>query len=298
MARPVFGRGVRKLKPGTAFFLRAPVDAGAVAIAAAHSVPRDVLVSADEVSFELGSSERVVSISSRLLAPPGRPFTQTAGSLREDFLLFALDLEPSHVRLLEADPALPDPGTRIQLLGIPSTGPHDQDDVFGTVSAAAESRIEVALDVPVDLRGWGGAPLLDASRGVVVGMLQAAFPREKGLSIAATPIGAVLEALSAPLEGGLGQRFGEFPAEDPRPATRSTVPAPPAPEPAVTARAAAPPPEPPAGSSQDVLSRLGRDLSSGRQAPEGGLVMEIEYPPNDAILGDSIGAFVAGRALA
>ena len=46
------------------------------------------------------------------------------------------------------------------------------------------------------------------------------------------------------------------------------------------------------------MDQLARDLSSIEQPSGEGLVMEIGYPPEGSILGASIGAFVAGRALA
>jgi hypothetical protein len=297
VARPVFGKGLAQSKPGTVFFLRSPLESGAVAIGTAHNVSFDVLSAAPEVRFELGHTEKFVSASSRLLLPPGRPFQQAGGSLTEDFLVYALDLVPLHVRLLDAKVELPASGTRVRLLGIPSTVPHDEDDVYGTVSVSSAERIEVDLDVPFDLRGWGGAPILDKNDETVVGILQAAFPREKGLTIVATPIGAVLAALEHPLEGGLGRPFASFPAPRPsprggRPAgkpERQEAPAPTKPAPATV---------PSARKAPDSMDQLARDLASIEQPSGEGLVMEIGYPPDGSILGASVGAFVAGRALA
>jgi hypothetical protein len=184
----------------------------------------------------------------------------------------------------------------VRLLGIPSTVPHDEDDVYGTVSISSAERIEVDLDVPFDLRGWGGAPVLDKSRDTVLGILQAAFPREKGLTIVATPIGAVLAALEKPLDGGLGRPFASVPAPTPR-----------APEPQRTARRPEPAPaphkpEPPSTRTDpnrpESLEQLAQDLASIEQPSGEGLVLEIGYPPEGSILDASIGAFVSGRALA
>jgi hypothetical protein len=294
VARPVFGEGLARSRPGTVFFLRSSLEPGAVAIGTAHNVSFDLLAAAPEVRFELGHTEKLVSASARLLLPPGRPFQEAGGSLTEDFLVYALDLAPSHVRLLDAKPELPASGTRVRLLGIPSTLPHDEDDVYGTVSVSSAERIEVDLDVPFDLRGWGGAPILDKSEGVVVGILQAAFPREKGLTVVATPIGAVLDALERPLEGGLGRPFASFPA----PSARAQEPTRATDRREVREPARAAPSPPPAPKEPESMDQLARDLSNVERPSGEGLVMEIGYPPDGSILGTSIGAFVAGRALA
>lgn len=302
VARPVLSLAGGSSKPGTVFFLRSALEPGAVAVGTAHNVRWEVLAAADEVRFELGHSQRLVSVSSRLLLPPGRSFQDTGGSLTEDFLVYALDLAPSHVELLEARAEPPEPGARVRLLGIPSSGPHDEDDVFGTVSAASRERLEVDLDAPYDLRGWGGAPLLDLGTGAVVGILQAAFPRERGLVVAATPIGVVLDALGRPLDGGLGRPFASFPAPGATPLHTSPPRVEPPTEPTSSTEAherpARNPPPSAAASQQAARARIGRDLSSIEQAAEAGLLMEISYPSEGSILGDSIGAFVAGRAIA
>jgi hypothetical protein len=55
---------------------------------------------------------------------------------------------------------------------------------------------------------------------------------------------------------------------------------------------------PSAQKKPETLEQLARDLASIEQPSGEGLVMEIGYPSDGSILGASIGAFVAGRALA
>jgi hypothetical protein len=320
VARPALELRGQTLRKGIVFFLRVPAEPGAAAVGTAHHLALGELASAGELRFEGGHSGRRIALSSRLLVPPGWPFSAAQGRVRDDYLVFALDLPPEGARPLEAAPALPRPGTRVRLLGIPAEPPHDEDDVFGTVASATPERLEVDLDVKVDLRGWGGAPVLDDASGAALGILQAALPRERGLAIVASPIGAVLEALAHPLEGGLGLPFAAAAALAPAPSTDAAEPAGTAPESTgtspepETARAAPPaqeagppspatrdrggPEPPPASLPAPTESRaaVARDLAGAIET--GVLRLEIEQPADGAIFGDALGAFVAGRAVA
>jgi hypothetical protein len=279
---------------GTVFFLETP--SGVVAVGAAHSFDLARLARAEEVVFELGRTRQPVARSARLLAQPGLPFSAPGGTLRDDLVLFALDAPPQHVRVLRAGGPARE-GERVVLLGIPGSIPRDEDDVFGRVRERDALRLEVELDVAVDLRGWGGAPLLSRDDGRVLGVLQAAWPSGSTLRVAASPVAAVLEAAGRPLDGGRGAPFASFAGEA---AARARA-APP--EPAAAARAepsprAAPPPPPhrPAARGPDAPRPIVR--AEDRILEAGRLWLEIEYPDDGAVVSSPQGAFVAGRALA
>jgi hypothetical protein len=312
VAKPVLRVGKETFSPGTVFFVRWTDEAGAVAVGAAHSFDVQKLVQAGEVRFELGRSRRSVAASSRLLVPPGRPFDAPGASLLDDYVIFALDLAPEHVRPLELASELPAARTRVRVLGVPATPPHDEDDVFGTVTAASGLRIDVELDVPFDLRGWGGAPVLDDESGRVVGMLQAALSTKRGIGIVVSPIASVVAALRQPLDSGRGLPFREASAlahpetahlglaEPPVPRRAAPPPAPPAG--AASAGAGTPvEPETPATPRREARSAsVAEDLSAkdDLSQPAGELWMEIEYPPDGSVVGDPNGGFVVGRARA
>ncbi len=282
---------------GTAFFLPGPEGSTgprAVAVAAAHSLDPLALVRAREVEFRLGRSGDRVAVASRLLAPPGRPLSGPGGSVRDDFLVFALDLAPDRVQVLEADPALPAPRRRVQIVGVPAQVPADEDSVFGNVVSASEEKIEVELDAPADLRGWGGAPVLDHGSKKVLGILEAAWPKGGTFHIAAAPIGAVTAAIASPLDGGRGRPFASFAGAD-----AAAVAHPPAPSlspPSATEPGGGAPST--GGSAQGAAPPPARNLLGDAPATDSPLRLEIEQPTDGDVVGDSNGAFVAGRALA
>lgn len=270
------------LTAATVFFLAAAVEGGTAAVGAAHSFDLRKLPRAERVDFQLGRSGRRVSAATRLLASPGRPFSAPGGTLRDDFVLFALDLPLDGVRVLEADPRpRPEPGERVRILGVPATIPRDEDDIFGRVLEVDATRLEIELDVTYDLRGWGGAPVLTQEGGRVVGILQAAWPEGATLRVAATPIEAVTEALAGALGGGRGRPLAEFRGAALPPAQAPT---------------AAPPREVsvPAARTPSGGALLGR-ATQGTARP---IWVEIEHPSDEAVVSDPLGAFVAGRALA
>jgi len=309
---------------GTVFFLeRANGPGGAVAVGAAHAVDLAQLAACSEVVFELGTSKHRVARANRLLTAPGVGFASPGGTIRDDFVVYALDAPPQEVRVLRAGkPA--HAGERVQLLGIPTAIPRDEDDVFGTVRVADATRLEVELDVAYDLRGWGGAPIVSHEDGRVLGVLEAAWPSGTTLRVAAAPIDAVTTAAGTPLDGGNGRAFASLaPAAAP---TASATPAPGAPVPPPPGQAARSQ-QPPQASDASAQRAGGERSTSGRataqqstvpatqtasattppkplvSAQELGadrrqLFIEIEYPEAEAILGDPVGAFVAGRALA
>jgi hypothetical protein len=286
VVRPRYQVGKEVIGSGTGFFLSAPTPEGAVVVTSAHTFQLGKLVRANEVNFETGRTRKRTSVSSRLLAPPGKPFASKDGSLRDDFMVFALDMKPTGVRLLQADtqPIQSVIGARVRILGVPAGMPADEDDLFGTVQAADEGRIEVRLDAPADLRGWGGAPVLRRPGDTVIGILQAAWDdddRTQRLGVA--PIGAVLDALKKPLAAGRGEPFAKFAALAPQEVDATPV--------AV-------------GDDVDTSLPEERELAPGEALlGEAGAVsttlkLEIEEPSDGSIVGQPEGAFLAGRALA
>ena len=285
VARPRFVAGTEPRAGGSAFFVAISGESGAVAITTAHAFALTDLVKTAELSFELAASKQRVSVSSRLHAPPGLPFTQPGGRLRDDFLIFALDLPPRGVRMLalcSADCARI--GQRVRILGAPGNGSADEDDVFGSVTKADGDALEVALDVPADLRGWGGAPVLRLPGDEVIGILEAQWPGDDGLRLGVAPIDGIREALAHPLDAGLGRPFASFAAQ------AGAAPAPEGSRPGSARRDTAPP-ELGLGVEQGPL--LGR---AGALSTE--LRLAIEHPADGAFVSDPEGAFVAGRALA
>ncbi|HEU4427572.1 MAG TPA: VWA domain-containing protein [Myxococcota bacterium] len=288
--RPRFQSGKEVVGSGTAFLLAAPVEEGAVAVTSAHTIQLGKLVRAPEVSFETGRSRRRATVSSRLLAPPGKPFaSSTEGSLREDFMIFALDLKPSGARVLQPDtqPIQSVRNARVRILGVPGGTPADEDDIFGTVRAADDGRIEVRLDVPADLRGWGGAPVLRFPGDTVIGILEAAWPddeQEGTMRLGVAPIGGVLEALQKPLAAGRGEPFATFASLAPTEEQDATPVA--------------------VGDDVDVGLPEDRELAEGEALlGEAGAIsttlkLEIEEPKDGSIVGTAEGAFLAGRAIA
>jgi hypothetical protein len=295
---------------GLVFFLPARDEVGAVAVGAAHSFERADLAEAGEVEFRLGATGERVAVASRYYAEPGRSFHEPGATLRDDFVVFALDLRPEGVALLEPSAAPLQKGTRVRIVGVPWGSRRDQDHVFGTLESAGEARIEVVLDALADLRGWGGAPVLDAASGRVIGLLQAAWPDQDRLKVGVAPLGGVLAALEQPLDRGLGRPFAAFPAPPPQPPPDPYVWAPPQP---------APPPDPDANAQAAAVApvldadprlpppRADEAPLAGEPPPEApppappdstGLRLEVEHPEPEAVLGDAAGAFVSGRAVA
>lgn len=298
---------------GLAFFLIPPGGGEAVAVSSAHKLAPGPLSRAKEVEFRLGRSKERVALSSRLLAPPGVPLDAPGGTVRGDFVVFALDLRPERVQVLEADPMLPSPRRRVQVVGIPSQVPADEDNLFGTVLTASDEKIEVALDAAADLRGWGGAPVLDHGSKKVIGILQAAWPKDGTFHLAITPIGAVTLALESPLDGGHGRSFARFAPGSDAPTAPGGTSRPPTPTPigvATTVPATeetSPPGAPvasvgpgaaPVASSPAPLRPPGESLLGKGAAGTPELRLTVERPTDGEILGDPNGAFVTGRALA
>jgi hypothetical protein len=289
VARPSFPIDGEIQTKGIVFFVPADTPSGAAALGTAHTFDLTKLVRVRRGDFVLGYSRRVVARATGFLVPPGRPFDQPGAGLPGDYVVYALDSKPAGVRLLALEPSDGvQIGTRVQLLGVPSSIPHDEDDLFGRVVKASPDRIEVDLDVPYDLRGWGGAPVLDERSHRVIGMLQAYFPRGSTSRVILSPIAEVRAALAEPLEGGKGRAFAAF---------RNSV------KDASRERKAAAKPQRAAGSrgsaGRSYPERPAQPLIKQEYTDETRVHLDIEYPPNDAVVGDSAcGVFVSGRALA
>jgi hypothetical protein len=274
VARPSLAGGTSALEtPGLVFFVATDSQAGAAAVGTAHTFPVDDIASAGRVDFFTGKSLRRVASASHFLAPPGIPFSLPNATLRGDFVVYGLDSRPESMRVLDASSKLPSRGDRVKVLGVPVRGNDDEDTLFGTVSSVSEERLEVDLDLPQDLRGWGGAPILLPETGRVVGFLQAHVPGDGSPRLYAAPIGGVLEALEAPLGGGDGKPLAAFAGAGGaigRPAAQPSIVTP---------------------------GRGGLRVRRNQQPTR--MQMEIDYPPVGSTVADSVcGVFVAGRAAA
>jgi hypothetical protein len=282
VARPSFPVEGEIQTRGVVFFVEAGGHAKAAAVGTAHTFDLTKLVRVKRGELLLGSSRRVAARTSGFLAPPGRPFTEPGATLADDFVIYALDAAPQGVRTLRvASGEPPAPGTRVRVVGIPESG-GDEETVYGKVAEVSPERLEVDLDSAYELRGWGGAPVLDDASGAVIGMLQAYFPRRDTARVIAAPIDRVREALARPLDGGVGRAFSRF-ADDVRKRGQAEA-----------RRGNGKP-----GDGRGAPARPDGPLI--RQTSEQGtrVHLDIEYPPDGAVVGSSAcGAFVAGRAIA
>jgi hypothetical protein len=266
---------------GLVFFLAVDAPPGIAAVGTAHTFPVERIAEAGRVDFFLGNSLRHVASSERFLVTPGRPFSLADATIRGDYVVYALDEHPRHVRALEADRSdAIEVDTRVRLLGVPTRGRRDEDDIFGTVVSVTPTRMEVDLDLPQQLVGWGGAPILDAKSGRVVGLVEAHVPGDATVRVIAAPIGGVLSALATPLAGGTGQAFAAFGDGD---------------EDAEAALAAAGrTPTRSVGQTSETPKLLGVESDVPTR-----IHLEIEYPPEGAVVAASTcGVFVSGRAIA
>ncbi len=274
---------------GIVFFLPAAGTAGAVAVGAAHSFDRTLLAEVGEIAFLPPQGAGTLAISRRYFARPGRAFHAPGASPRDDFLIFALEAAPQDVRVLEPALELPAPGARVFVAGIRAEPAPAEATLPGTVVESAAGAIEVELDAPADLRGWGGAPVLLADGEKVIGLLQAAWPSGHLTRTSVGPIAGVGDAMAEPFEGGLGRLFATL-------APRASA----ANSPVQRRRAAA---GTPYGdlSPETTARRLDAALAAA-PAPSPGasesVQLTIESPEPEAVFGDAAGAFLAGSALA
>jgi hypothetical protein len=264
---------------GLAFFLEIAAPPGVAAVGTAHTFPLARIAESERVEFFLTGSRRHVATSRRFLVPPGRPFSLPDGTLRGDYVVYALERAPHGVRILQAaaQPA-PELESRVRIVGVPASGTRDQDDAYGRVVALTPTRFDVDLDVPHALAGWGGAPILDAKSGRVVGILEAHATHGSTTRAVGAPLSGVVEALAQPLEGGAGRPFADY--------ARAA---------AATSRAAD------AGDGPAPTDERGRKhsdslLSRERTEPTR-VELRIDHPADGSVAAASrCGVFVAGRA--
>ncbi|MGH0030604.1 MAG: vWA domain-containing protein [Myxococcota bacterium] len=273
VARPSLAGGASAVDAlGLVFFLAIEDAPGAVAVGTAHTFKLEDVARAQRVDFFTGKSLKRVGSSTRLLAEPGRPFSLPGATVRDDFLVYRLDQEPSGIRLLDPSHKAPRRGSRVKVLGVPVRGKKDQDALFGTITEVSDEQLEVDLDLSADLRGWGGAPIVLSKSGRVVGLVEASIDNDGAPRIFAAPIAGVLAALARPLEGGAGREIASW-GEGGGRGARPAAPAPPVPP----------------------TNQLPTLKASGPT----NMQMTIEYPPPGSTVGDSVcGVFVAGRAAA
>jgi hypothetical protein len=229
--------------------------------------------------------------------------------LREDIVVFTLDAPPEGARsLAPAAPGEAREGERVRLLGVPAMVPQDEDDLFGRVVRVDATRLEVDLDVKADLRGWGGAPVLSAKSGRVLGLLEAAMPSSGTLRLGVAPIEAVLGAVAEPLEAGRGSRFAAFAPEAPGSAPSEAEATDEARE--VAEETIDREPDFAAGKATDTgdFERAEGELerrveeAAAAAAPRTARATEVEidldYPPDESVFDSAAGVLLAGRALA
>jgi len=281
VARPNFELAGLSSSGGTAFFIRVGNAVGYAAVGTAHGFDLELLSQTAEVNFDLGRTGRRVAVSRGFLAPPGRPFVSPGAVLRDDFNVYALVARPEGVRVLElssrADLTL---GTRVRILGIPQKGEQDETEAFGRIAELGRNHIEVDLAIPIDLRGWGGAPVLDAKTGKVLGILEASSPGDTVAGVSIAPIGGVRTALEKLLDEGAGRPFARFAAE-------------------ITQRAAATPARTRRAQKQRPPPIPAGPLLKQGSAGETNIELQVDFPHDDAQISDSIcGAFISGRAIA
>jgi hypothetical protein len=280
VARPSFDANGLATSKGTAFFIRVDTGVGYAAVGTAHAFRLDQLTRASEVHFALGGSGERVATSKGLLTQPGRPFSEAGATLGGDFNVYSLVARPKGVRVLELsgrrDLTL---GTRVRILGIPQSG-GDQTELAGQIAELSLNHIEIDLEVPPNLRGWGGAPVVDAKEGKVIGILQANSSGSPA-RVSIGSIAGVRKAIATPLEDGAGRAFAKF---GPEAARRSQ-----------NARTRS---QTPAGERVPESIRSG-SLMKQEAAADTNVRIEIEFPADGEKIADSIcGAYVSGRAIA
>ncbi len=271
VARPTVPKRAASRSSGTVFFTKIDETGAVAAIGTAHTVRISDIARAGRVEFRLGGSWNLISTSTRLLVPPGIPFNAPGGTVAGDFFIYALDSAPNGVRILEIETgpklAALTRGDAVQVLGIPAKGGDNEVVLRGKILETSPKQIQLNLEGPVDLRGWGGAPVIAAASGRVIGIVQGSVSRASTPQLTVGPIGAVQDALRRLRAGASGQAFAKFVNT---PAVRSG-------EGARTQR-------------QPVIL-LAPDLTN--------IHLEIEFPGDGAVVSDSAcGTFVAGRAMA
>jgi hypothetical protein len=188
-----------------------------------------------------------------------------------DFFVYALDYAPNGVRVLQIEtrPKLAElaKGDAVQILGIPAPGGDDEVVLSGTIMDASPEQIQLNLEAPFDLRGWGGAPVIAAASGRVIGIVQASVSGASLPRLTVGPISAVQDALSGLPAGATGQPFAKLVDTATLRSAKST--------------------------------RTQRQPHIIPLPNQTNIHLEIEFPGDGAVVSDSAcGTFVAGRAMA
>ncbi len=214
VARPTIPKHAASQSSGTVFFTEVEETGAVAAIGTAHTVKISDIARAGRVEFRLGGSWDLISTSTRLLVPPGVPFNASGGTVAGDFFVYALDSAPNGVRVLqiEASSKLADlaKGDAVQILGIPTHGGDNEVVLSGEIFEASPEQIQLNLEGPFDLRGWGGAPVIATASGRVIGIVQASVSRASIPRLTVGPISAVQNALSGLRAGATGRTFAKF----------------------------------------------------------------------------------------
>jgi hypothetical protein len=271
VARPTIPKRAASRSSGTVFFAEVEEIGAVAAIGTAHTVRIPEIARAGRVEFRLGGSWNLISTSTRLLVPPGIPFNAPGGTVAGDFFIYALDSAPIGVRVLEIETgpklAALTQGDAVQILGIPAKGGRNEVVLRGEISEASPKQIQLNLEGSFDLRGWGGAPVIAAASGRVIGIVQGSVSRASTPQLTVGPISAVQNALSGLRAGASGQAFAKFA-------------------------------DTPAAKSSPSAQTRARPLTL-RAPDQTNIHLEIEFPGDGAVVSDSAcGTFVAGRAMA
>jgi hypothetical protein len=271
VARPTIPNHTASQSSGTVFFTQIAETGTVAAIGTAHTVRISDVAKGGQIEFRLGASWDLISTSTRLLVPPGIPFNAPGGTVAGDFFVYALDFAPNGIRVLEMETGQKlaglTKGDAVQILGIPAKSESDEVVVRGEILEASLDQIELSLEEPVDLRGWGGAPVIATASGRVIGIVQASISKASTPRLTVGPIGAVRDAVSGLRTGATGRTFAKL----------ANTPA------AQGGKNARTQPKPITLAASDQTN----------------IHLEIEFPGDGAVVSDSAcGIFVAGRAMA
>ena len=158
VARPHLKIGDESHAQGLVFFLRIASPPGVAAVGTAHAFELTDLVEAKRAEFTLGRGTRTVATSNGLLTAPGRPFNEPGASLKDDFVVYALEASPQGVLPLEPEPRRISSRALGCACSACRSAAADEDDVFGSGSASARPDRGGARRARVAAR-LGGAPV-------------------------------------------------------------------------------------------------------------------------------------------
>ena len=147
-----------------------------------------------------------VAYAERFAVRPVVPSAILDGTLRGDFVAFLLASAPRGVRASSRKRPRAHRRARVRLWGPPpAVGATNRMRSAGGCRHGGADR-DRPRSHALASKGWGGAPVLLADTDRVIGLVEAAVPAGNGTRVLAAPIGGVLDALRAPLDGGEGPR--------------------------------------------------------------------------------------------